>query len=582
MEKQPRNSLRQTTQTYQMPKNVDTRGPWRWIGAALIGLGMVFTGYVLLRSTTQNGNAQDLDDKDKAGPPLFVEWNKPDLAIIISGQMQGYLQPCGCSDPQKGGLTRRYNFVQSLKDRGWPLAAVDLGDIAQPSGPQQRLKYVYSMKALKVMGYQAIGIGKNEFLMPLTEALGHYSANFPQPRLVAANLAETTKGGLFHALNVRQGEIFTIGNLKAGLIGAIGPVTAKEIEKGLPPTEKDIRILDKDTALPATLKILTDNKVDLSILLYQGQENEAKDCAKVLHEAHLKNRAIVPVRILVCLTKEEEPPSLPIKDASAPNTSIITIGHKGRYVGVVGIWKTAKGMDVKYQLVAMGPEQATKPGKTNPVMDLMEKYAQEVRDGNFLARFPRDNHEVQVALKDARYVGTAVCAGCHDDANKVWEKTRHAHAYDTLVKARDPKLRQFDGECIACHTVGFKHHTGYYDPPPGATPEKAEKHNLKLLDVGCESCHGPGSAHANNPNNKDLYSLINPYGPKEKELNPKTPAVVRDDLRKKRMSRMDYVLCQKCHDIENDVHWANVPFQQKWDQIAHPSLKKGVDSAKVK
>ena len=89
---------------------------------------------------------------------------------------------------------------------------------------------------------------------------------------------------------------------------------------------------------------------------------------------------------------------------------------------------------------------------------------------------------------------------------KFGKKTRHAHAYDTLVKARDPKLRQFDGECIACHTVGFKHHTGYQDPPPGATPKQVEKHNLKLLDVGCESCHGPGSAHANNPNNKDLYS----------------------------------------------------------------------------
>jgi hypothetical protein len=578
MEKQPRNSLPQASQTYQMP--TDRRDPWRWIGAGLIGLGMVVAGYLLLRSTTQNGHAQDFDDKDKAGPPLFVGWSKPDLAIIISGQMQGYLQPCGCSDPQKGGLTRRYNFMQSLKDKGWPVAAVDLGDIAQPSGPQQRLKYVYSMKALKVMGYQAIGIGKNEFLMPLTEALGHYSANFPQPRLVAANLAETTKGGLFHALNVRQGEIFTVGTMKLGATGAIGQVTAKEIEKSLPPTEKDIRILDKDTALPATLKILTDSKVDLGILLYQGHENEAKDCAKVLHEAHLKSRAIAPVRILVCLTNEEEPPSLPTKDASAPNTSIITIGHKGRYVGVVGVWKTAKGMDLKYQLVAMGPEQATKPGKTNPVMDLMEKYAQDVREGNYLARFPRDNHEVQVALKDARYVGTAVCAGCHDDANKVWEKTRHTHAYDTLVKAKDPKLRQFDGECIACHTVGFKHHTGYYDPPPGSTPKQVEKHNLKLLDVGCESCHGPGSAHANNPNNKDLYSLINLYRPSDKELDPKTPAILRSDLHKKRMSRIDGMLCQKCHDVENDVHWSN--FQQKWDQIAHPTLKKGVNAAQAK
>jgi hypothetical protein len=101
-----------------------------------------------------------------------------------------------------------------------------------------------------------------------------------------------------------------------------------------------------------------------------------------------------------------------------------------------------------------------------------------------------------------------------------------------------------------------------------------------LLDVGCESCHGPGGAHANNPNNKDLYDLLNPYRPKDKELNPKTPANVRSDLLKKRMSRIDGMLCQKCHDVENDVHWSN--FQQKWDQIAHPTPKKGIDAAQAK
>ena len=585
MENEPRNSLPETPQTYPMPRKPGKQRPWPWIALGFLGLGAVLAGYLLLRSTTQNGNAQDLNQStDKV--PMFVGWNKPDLAIVVSGQMQGYVQPCGCSDPQKGGLARRYNFIQSLKDRGWPVTAVDLGDIAPPAGPQQLIKYVVSMKALKLMGYQAMGIGKNEFLMPLTEALGNYSANVAQPRLVTANLAETTQGGLFHTLNVRQGDISTTSNVKVGVTGAIGPLTAKEIKAGLPPGEKDIKILDKDQVLPAILKVLADNKADLSILLYQGREKDSKECAKILHSAHLNNRAIAPVNILVCLTDEEEPPAFPTKDAGAPNTSIVTIGHKGRYVGVFGVWKNPKGgVDLKYQLVAIGPEYATKAGqeKANPVMDLMERYAAEVRDGNFLARFPRDNHEVQVALKDARYVGTEICAGCHDDAYKVWKKTSHAHAYDTLVtKAMDPKLRQFDGECVACHTVGFKHHTGYFDPPPGATAKQIEKHNLKLLDVGCESCHGPGSEHANNPINKELYRFLNPYGHSEKERNPNTPANEKSELLKKRMSRMDYGLCQKCHDIENDVHWGNVPFQVKWAQIVHPTPRKGVDAAQAK
>src|SRR5437764_939868 len=46
---------------------------------------------------------------------LFVGWAKPDVALLLSGESLGYLQPCGCSEPQKGGLARRYAFLQSLK-----------------------------------------------------------------------------------------------------------------------------------------------------------------------------------------------------------------------------------------------------------------------------------------------------------------------------------------------------------------------------------------------------------------------------------------------------------------------------------
>src|SRR5437016_8696433 len=141
---------------------------------------------------------------------------------------------------QKGGLARRYNFIQGLKDKGWPVTAVDLGEIAQSSGPQQILKYVVSMNALRLMGYRAIGIGKSEFLMPFTEALGNYSINSPEPRLVAVNLANTDKGELFHDLNVRKGEIYQAGTLKVGVVGSIGSLTAQKIEEALAANEKDI------------------------------------------------------------------------------------------------------------------------------------------------------------------------------------------------------------------------------------------------------------------------------------------------------------------------------------------------------
>src|SRR5262249_26813548 len=81
---------------------------------------------------------------------LVEGWDKPDLVLVLSGQQHGYLKPCGCSRPQVGGLERRYNFLKTLEAKGWPVVAVDLGDVAQKHGPaglpnlQAVIKYRYS------------------------------------------------------------------------------------------------------------------------------------------------------------------------------------------------------------------------------------------------------------------------------------------------------------------------------------------------------------------------------------------------------------------------------------------------------
>lgn len=561
MEQEPQNSLPQTPRSPPVPiaSKVSAGWPlWRVGIVGLCGLAAFVAGYFLLRDTAQDGNAQDLD---KPPSPVFQGWKKPDLAIVVSGQMHGYTQPCGCSSPQYGGLSRRYNFMQSLKDKGWPVTAVDLGDIAQASGPQQALKYEVSMKALHLMGYRAIGIGKNELLMPLTDALAHYAINQPQPRPVAVNLDHTEKPGeLFHDLNVRKYEVFQAGDFKIGVLGAIGPLTAKEVLGSLPAGQKDIKFLE-GTA-PKALAELGHQKINVAVLLYQGFEKEAMTTAELLHQNHLRNPDLAPVQVILCLTREEEPPGVPVKDAKFPNTSIISIGHKGRYVGVVGIWKNPK--EIKYQLVSMGPELEPKPGKANPVMGLMEKYARDVRDHDFLARFPRGNHpnshlfKAQNPKAEPFYAGSAECAKCHQDAHAIWKASGHAKAFTTLEKASNPSLRQFDGECVVCHTVGFQYLTGFNDPPAGSNPAERSRHNLSLRDVGCESCHGPAGEHASDSKNKLLYPIINPFSAR---ANPKLSE-------KTRLQRIDD-FCQKCHDPDNDVHWGQVNFQAKWQKVIH-------------
>jgi hypothetical protein len=52
--------------------------------------------------------------------------------------------------------------------------------------------------------------------------------------------------------------------------------------------------------------------------------------------------------------------------------------------------------------------------------------------------------------------------------------------------------RELDLDCISCHVTGF-------GQPGGAALGRLDE----LKGVGCESCHGPGSRHVDNPQGRD-------------------------------------------------------------------------------
>jgi hypothetical protein len=511
------------------------------LAVAALGVGLL----LFLRVPPESGQAQD-------GLPLFPGWGKPDVALLISGQQHGYLQPCGCSHPQYGGLTRRYNFLQTLKARGWPVVGVDLGDIADDpthSSPQNLLKYVYSMKALKLMDYTAVGFGVNEMRLPLDDALNSFALNHPSPRVVAANLLDRNqKGARFHE-TVASWEVGGKGTTpRVGVFGLIGLSVERE---GKDQTIKFHR--DTPKVLETALRELRGRGSELQVLLYQGTLKEAAACAGYCAKRRKADSKFPRLDVILCLTEEDTPPATA---EQAGESLVVRIGHKGRYIGVIGAFRTGKTdqpWDLRYQLVNLGPEYETPKSKEkgHPIMDLMEDYALDVKQGNYLAKFPRRKHPVQLAFSKAEYVGSQECKSCHRTEYEKWEKSGHAHAYDTLVKATRPKNRQYDGECIVCHVVGFGYEKGFAD----------EKTTPLLKNVGCESCHGPCSEHVDRPKDAKIRAMINPYRWEPNESPAK---------RTHRMTQID-IFCQKCHDIDNDVHFT---FAEKWAQIVHPMPKR--------
>jgi len=112
------------------------------------------------------------------------------------------------------------------------------------------------------------------------------------------------------------------------------------------------------------------------------------------------------------------------------------------------------------------------------------------------------------------YTGTAVCGGCHAPALAFWKTTKHARALSALERVGRDK----DPTCVGCHVTGYLQPGGYKiverrgdaaSPRRGAgargdaeapcsAGENCGAHGAgrsPLENVGCESCHGPGSKH---------------------------------------------------------------------------------------
>ena len=86
-----------------------------------------------------------------------------------------------------------------------------------------------------------------------------------------------------------------------------------------------------------------------------------------------------------------------------------------------------------------------------------------------------------------RYVGSAVCAGCHPgqyERYRQYSKKAHSsRGIKLMAKGLSPEEL---ASCYGCHTTGYGKPGGFTDF--AATPD--------LADAGCEVCHGPGADHA--------------------------------------------------------------------------------------
>ena len=456
-------------------------------------------------------------DPIKENGHIFVEWPKPKLALVITGMEDGYIEPCGCAglDRMKGGMGRRYSFLQEYRKKGWPLLVLDVGGIAKGFGRQAELKFQTLVEGKVKMGYDAIAFGTNELKLPAGE-------------LVSVAAGVNGCPGIFMAANVgllgKPGEIapthriIDAGGMKVGVTAVLGSEYQKEINN------PEVEMTDPAAALEHIVPEL--KKADYRILLAHATLAESIALAKRFPEFN----------VVVTSSGPEMPPPQ-AQRVRGTQTLVLSVGHKGMAVVVLGLFDDPS-VPFRYQRVPLDSRFPIAP----EMKMLMAAYQDQLKaigfEGLGLRPVPHPMSEI-----GGRFVGSAKCESCHEESYEVWKKSRHAHAYETLATLDPP--RNHDPECLSCHVVGW-HPTSYF---PYVGGYESKEKTPKLINTGCENCHGPGEKHcaAELGNNEKIQ-----------EKYRKACVVTKEESMKRQ--------CATCHDLDNSPDF---DFETYYPDIEH-------------
>ena len=188
------------------------------------------------------------------------------------------------------------------------------------------------------------------------------------------------------------------------------------------------------------------------------------------------------------------------------------VGSKpeGKTLGLLALWIDSDGELTRHYATQLALTGDVKESES--VRQLLTNFYHDVSQSSDIMPLFADQHLEQDQQNG--YVSATACQKCHEQEYLQWSATRHAFAFETLLK----KERYFDAGCVSCHTTGLGYSTGFQIGDQDST----------LKGVQCETCHGPGKQHVGNP----------------KESNIRSGA--------------DTSLCLDCHDTKHSPGFADV------------------------
>ena len=454
-----------------------------------------------------------------AAPPAYVS-APADVLIAVTGRQNGLMKPCGCSEPQRGGLLRLAALLDAARATAKASAAVSLGEtLTDASMPEQnQLKaelFRASLGAMDFRGMLLSGADLSPFYPALAQPYGT-PAETPRPPL---NVRIKPTGIAAASASVDPILQFEVGGVRVRAVSVVDPTLREDLV--------GMGIADAVVAPEAALEALTKEPGVLLVAAHVLRES----MALVVKAAQLASDTVIVVDMGGGVAYDR-----PVSGYGFAKPMLVTFEGHGKAVGLLRLTKsTAKGgppWTASYESVLLDPPFDGSPSKTRPaVQAIFDAYRQRVRDEKLIEKFGR--------FEDGgtKFVGSEACAKCHEAIYEDWKLTPHTHAFETLVD----KGVERDPECVTCHTVGWSRDREKWSRNQSSffTAEASPK----LLGVGCESCHGAGSEHVAWPDKKELFGAWKAEGKMWKDFGRQG--------------------CEKCHDIENSVNFGKAGAYEK-------------------
>lgn len=366
-----------------------------------------------------------------------------ELTLVYSGNLDGELEPCGCSEEGNfGGIKRRVTLLDNLRKRSPQLVAISSGGLINYEGAADKIKSDYILEGFKVFKYDAVGVQWRDLVIG-----EKYILNYSLPWVVSNWQGSEFSDHQTITRNI-EGETVTIS-----------------VFNWLDPESSPMKKMRGDHAL------VTDQ---VDTMRSQIKQAKAKQhLILMLTSLPLEKARLLPldaVDILI-IKSAYEVFADPIKEGS---TLVLQPGSRGMRIAKLSL-KLQHGMIKGWQqeIIPMPDTIADSP----KMADWYAAYNSAVKK-DYLERTATKK---QQQSGDSPYAGEVQCQVCHVKQYKIWQDSQHALAFDDLESVG----KSFDPDCLQCHTVGFDKAGGFIDFDTSS----------HLMAVQCESCHGAAKQH---------------------------------------------------------------------------------------